>query len=93
MASTRRDDDRVRLLTIPDGWPARTVAQLLEAAAEATEEAAHGITGELHPEPWAEKPLTGYEARRHRILATAIVETRSDGLAVYAAVETKERRP
>lgn len=72
MPNTRRDDDRVRLLTIPDGWPARTVG----------------------PPPGGRRQRPTAWMREHRRKkATAIVEVRSDGVAVYAHDETKELRP
>ena len=88
MPKTTRDDDRVRMLMIHSGWPARTVARLLEVAAEETELAADGI---LEETPLDQR--TEYRRRQNREMGTAVVEPRSDGIAVYAARTTKERRP
>lgn len=79
-----RTDDRVRALTIHDGASATLVIKVLESLVETVE-------GELlHEERLAtgeeRQPLSEYQLARRRETRHSrapIIETRSDGLAVF----------
>lgn len=85
----RRTDNRIRLVTIPDGLPADVTAQLLLGASEvarlatntAAEGSVHARDGNGFPTPG---PSTRTTVARARERTTPIVEIKSDGLAVYA---------